>query len=114
MESKGVGVAAGAGAVGGAASVAAAGTPAAAGAVAVGATGFEPDPADRVGAKSAKGRRLGPETAEDIWMWQGVPPGHSLITRYEPGERRYYMGDNEGPSLRKLPPAWPPGQGPDA
>jgi hypothetical protein len=47
-------------------------------------------------------------------MWQDVPPGHSLITRYEPGERRYYMGDNEGPSLRKLPPAWPPGQGPDA
>jgi len=85
----------------------------AAGAVA-GATGFEPDPADRVGAKSAKGRRLGPDTAEDIWMWDGVPPGHSLITRYEPGERRYYMGDNEGPSLRKLPPAWPPGQGPGA
>jgi len=81
---------------------------------AAGATGFEPDPADRVGAKSAKGRRLGPDTAEDIWMWDGVPPGHSLITRYEPGERRYYMGDNEGPSLRKLPPAWPPGQGPDA
>jgi hypothetical protein len=79
-----------------------------------GPTGFEPDPADRVGAKSAKGRRLGPDTAEDIWMWEGVPPGHSLITRYEPGERRYYMGDNEGPSLRKLPPAWPPGQGPDA
>ena len=77
-------------------------------------TGFEPDPADRVGAKSAKGRRLGPETEEDIWMWEGVPPGHSLITRYEPGERRYYMGDNEGPSLRKLPPAWPPGQGPEA
>jgi hypothetical protein len=81
---------------------------------AVGPTGFEPDPADRVGAKSAKGRRLGPETAEDIWMWEGVPPGHGLITRYQPGERRYYMGDNEGPSLRKLPPAWPPGQGPDA
>ena len=82
--------------------------------VVAGATGFEPDPADRVGAKSAKGRRLGPDTAEDIWMWEGVPPGHSLITRYEPGERRYYMGDNEGPSLKKLPPAWPPGQGPDA
>jgi len=86
---------------------------AAAGAVA-GATGFEPDPADRVGAVTAKGRRLGPDTAEDAWMWEGVPPGHSLITRYQPGERRYYMGDNEGPSLRRLPPAWPPGQGPDA
>ena len=81
---------------------------------AAGATGFEPDPADRVGARNAKGRRLGPKTAEDAWMWQGVPPGHSLMTRYEPGERRYYMGDNEGPSLKKLPPAWPPGQGPDA
>jgi hypothetical protein len=79
-----------------------------------GATGFEPDPAERVGARSAKGRKLGPATADDIWMWEGVPPGHSLITRYEPGERRYYMGDNEGPSLKKLPPAWPPGQGPDA
>ena len=76
-------------------------------------TGFEPDPADRVGARSAKGRKLGPATTEDIWMWEGVPPGHSLMTRYEPGERRYYMGDNEGPSLKKLPPAWPPGQGPD-
>jgi hypothetical protein len=80
----------------------------------VGATGFEPDPADRVGARSAQGRKLGPATADDIWMWEGVPPGHSLMTRYEPGERRYYMGDNEGPSLKKLPPAWPPGQGPDA
>ncbi len=46
---------------------------------AAGATGFEPDPADRVGARNAKGRRLGPKTAEDAWMWQGVPPGHSLI-----------------------------------
>ena len=81
---------------------------------AAGPTGFEPDPADRVGARSAKGRKLGPATTEDIWMWEGVPPGHSLMTRYEPGERRYYMGDNEGPSLKKLPPAWPPGQGPDA
>ena len=96
-------------AAGGAAGSAAAGV-----AGATGATGFEPDPADRVGARSAKGRKLGPPTADDIWMWEGVPPGHSLMTRYEPGERRYYMGDNEGPSLKKLPPAWPPGQGPDA
>ena len=86
----------------------------AAGAAATAATGFEPDPADRVGAITAQGKRLGPATPEDVWMWQGVPPGHSLMTRYEPGERRYYMGDNEGPSLKKLPPAWPPGQGPDA
>jgi hypothetical protein len=93
-------------------STAGSGTSAAAGVG--GATGFEPDPADRVGAMTAKGRRLGPKSAEDAWMWQGVPPGHSLMTRYEPGERRYYMGDNEGPSLKKLPPAWPPGQGPDA
>ena len=47
-------------------------------------------------------------------MWQGVPPGCGLIRRYEPGERRYYMGDDGGPSLKELPPAWPPGQGPDA
>jgi hypothetical protein len=92
----------------------AAGSAAAGAAGATGATGFEPHPADRVGARSAKGRKLGPATADDIWMWEGVPPGHSLMTRYEPGERRYYMGDNEGPSLKKLPPAWPPGQGHDA
>ena len=80
------------------------------------ATGFEPDPADRVGAKKlgGLGARLGPDTKEDVWMWAGVPPGGSLVRRYEPGERRYYMADDGGPSLKKLPRAWPPGQGPDA
>ena len=80
-----------------------------------GATGFEPDPADRVGARRDWGlrARIGPATADDAWMWQGVPPGCGLIRRYEPGERRYYMGDDGGPSLKTLPPAWPPGQGPD-
>ncbi len=81
-----------------------------------GATGFEPDPADRVGARRSTGLqgRIGPATAEDAWMWQGVPPGRALIRRYEPGEMRYYMGDNGGPSLKPLDPAWPPGEGPDA
>ena len=60
--------------------------------VVAGATGFEPDPADRVGAKSAKGRRLGPDTAEDIWMWEGVPPGHSLITRVRAGREAVLHG----------------------
>jgi hypothetical protein len=60
------------------------------------------------------GARLGPDTKEDAWMWAGVPPGGSLVRRYEPGERRYYMADDGGPSLKKLPRAWPPGQGPDA
>jgi hypothetical protein len=80
------------------------------------ATGFEPDPADRVGARKTTGLggRIGPATPEDAWMWQGVPPGRALIRPYEPGERRYYMGDNNGPSLMSLPPAWPPGQEPDA
>jgi hypothetical protein len=81
------------------------------------ATGFEPDPAQRVGARrggSEFGVRLGPATKEDIWMWQDVPPGCGLIRTYKPGERRYYMGDNAGPSLKELPPAWPTGQGPDA
>ena len=79
------------------------------------ATGFEPDPADRVGARrtSGVGARIGPETPEDAWMWEGVPPGCGLIRRYEPGERRYYMGDNAGPCIKELPRAWPPGQGPD-
>ena len=30
-------------------------------------------------------------------MWEGVPPGCSLIGRYEPGEMRYYMGDDGSP-----------------
>ena len=60
------------------------------------ATGFEPDPADRVGARKlgGLGARLGPDTKEDAWMWAGVPPGGSLVRRYEPGERRYYMADD--------------------
>jgi hypothetical protein len=80
------------------------------------ATGFETDPADRVGARKSTGLggRIGPARAEDAWMWEGVPPGRALIRSYKPGERRYYMGDNAGPSLMGLPPAWPPGQGPDA
>jgi hypothetical protein len=80
------------------------------------ATGFESDPADRVGAKKlgGLGARLGPDTKEDAWMWAGVPPGGSLVRRYEPGERRYYMADDGGPSLKSLPRAWPQGQGPDA
>ena len=89
------------------------GTAAAAAAV---ATGFEADPADRVGARSAKGRRIGPDSAEDAWMWQGVPPGRALMTRYRPGQPRAYMDYDVGgsPSVKSLPPAWPPGPGPDA
>ena len=47
-------------------------------------------------------------------MWESVPPGCGLIRRYKPGERRFYMGKDGGPSLKALPPAWPAGQGPDA
>ena len=88
----------------------------ASGSVESAATGFETDPADRVGARrqSGLGARIGPETPEDAWMWEGVPPGCGLIRRYEPGERRYYMGENAGPCLKELPRAWPPGQGPGA
>ena len=89
----------------------------AAAAAAVVATGFETDPADRVGARSAKGSRIGPESADDAWMWQGVPPGRALMTtRYRPGQPRAYMDYDGGgsPSVKSLPPAWPPGQGPDA
>ncbi len=80
------------------------------------ATGFEPDPAQRVGARRSYGlqARIGPATPGEAWMWEGVPPGQGLIRRYEPGERRYYMGDDGGPSLKELPPAWPPGEGPDS
>jgi hypothetical protein len=78
-------------------------------------TGFEPDPADRVGARASNGKgALGPRTAEDIWMWQGVPPGRSLMTRYKPGQPRAYMEYDGGPSVKSLPPAWPLGQGPNA
>ncbi len=56
----------------------------------------------------------GPATPEDAWKWEGVPPGRSLIGKVEPGEMRYYMGDDgHGPQIRWLPAAWPPGQGPD-
>jgi hypothetical protein len=81
-----------------------------------GATGFEADPADRVGAMlgDGTGRKMGPATAEDAWMWEGVPPGGRLWTSYKPGERRYYTPHEGGPSLNMLPPAWPPGQGPDS
>ena len=80
-----------------------------------GPTGFEPDPADRVGAIGSNGRALlGPQTPEDIWMWEGVPPGRSLMTRYKPGQPRAYMEYDPGPSVKTLPAAWPPGQGPDA
>ena len=79
-------------------------------------TGFEPDPADRVGARKSTGlgAPLGPVTTDDIWMWEGVPPGRGLMTRYRPGEWRYYMDYDPGPCVKELPPAWPPGQGPDA
>ena len=78
-------------------------------------TGFEPDPADRVGARGPNGKgALGPRTAVDAWMWQGVPPGRSLMTRYKPGQPRAYMEYDGGPTVKSLPPAWPPGEGPDA
>jgi hypothetical protein len=80
------------------------------------ATGYEPDPADRVGARKSTGAGalLGPATPEDAWMWEGVPPGGGLWRRYEPGEARYYSPAEGGPAGKALPPAWPPGQGPDA
>ena len=101
---------------GGSGADAASGSAGTAGSAASAATGFEPDPADRVGARrtTGLGARIGPETPEDAWMWEGVPPGCGLVRRYEPGERRYYMGDNAGPCIKELPRAWPPGQGPDA
>jgi hypothetical protein len=77
-------------------------------------TGFEPDVADRVGARKSTGlgARLGPRTTDDIWMWEGVPPGCGLMTDYKPGQPRAYMDQNS--SVKTLPPAWPPGQGPGA
>ena len=57
----------------------------------------------------------GPVTPEDAWMWEGVPPGRSLIRRFDPGELRYYMDDDgHGPSVRWLPAAWPPDASGDA
>jgi hypothetical protein len=57
--------------------------------------------------------RTGPATPEDAWKWEGVPPGRSLIGKVEPGEPRFYMGDDgHGPQICGLPRAWPPGQGP--
>ncbi len=43
-------------------------------------------------------------------MWEGVPPGRSLIGKVEPGEPRFYMGDDgHGPQIVGLARAWPPG-----
>jgi hypothetical protein len=57
----------------------------------------------------------GPATPEDAWKWEGVPPGRSLIGKVEPGEPRFYMGDDgHGPQIVGLPRAWPPGEGPEA
>ena len=47
-------------------------------------------------------------------MWQGVPPGRALMTRYRPGQPRAYMEYDGGPTVVSLPPAWPAGQGPEA
>jgi hypothetical protein len=59
--------------------------------------------------------RTGPDTPEDAWQWEGVPPGRSLIGKVEPGEKRYYMGeDGLGSKFVSLPPAWPPDHGSDA
>jgi hypothetical protein len=58
--------------------------------------------------------RTGPATPEDAWKWEGVPPGRSLIGKVEPGEPRFYMGDDgHGPQICGLPRAWPPGEGPE-
>ncbi len=52
----------------------------------------------------------GPQSPEDAWMWEGVPPGRSLIGKVEPGEPRFYMGDDgHGPQIVGLARAWPPG-----
>ena len=47
---------------------------------------------------------MGPETPEDAWKWEGVPPGCSLVGPVEPGKQRAYMGDDgHGPRITWLP-----------
>ncbi len=83
------------------------------------ATDTAPDAPDTVvgGVPGWRGRpyespRTGPATPEDAWMWEGVPPGRSLIPPVEPGKIRHYMGDDgHGPCIKWLPAAWPPGDG---
>ena len=99
---------------GGAGPAAAAG--AASGATAT-ATGFEPDPADRVGARrlGGLGARLGPDTKEDAWMWEGVPPGRQPDPDgTNPGSGATTWATTGVPPSRSCRAAWPPGQGPDA
>ncbi len=76
----------------------------------------QPAPAPATGPRIPPRRRVtGPDRPEDAWKWQGVPPGGSLIGPIEPGRKRHYMGDDgHGPQLRWLPPAWPPGEEPEA
>lgn len=58
--------------------------------------------------------KMGPDSTEDAWMWEGVPMGRPLIGLVEPGKMRYYAGvDESGSKICWLPPAWPPGQGPN-
>ena len=85
-----------------------------------GTTGADGDPADdamaaRIGTwigEPHRSARAGPATAEDAWMWEGVPPGRGLIGLVEPGKERYYMGDDgHGPCFKCLTPAWPPHEG---
>jgi hypothetical protein len=61
------------------------------------------------------GPPFGPARPEDAWKWEGVPAGRGILGPVEPGKTRYYMGDDgHGPSIKYLPPAWPPGDRPDA
>jgi hypothetical protein len=58
--------------------------------------------------------RTGPDNPDDAWKWEGVPPGHTLIGKVDPGEPRFSIGyDAQGPVIKGLPRAWPPGESED-
>jgi hypothetical protein len=56
----------------------------------------------------------GPDDPADAWKWEGVPPGHHLMGRVDPGWPRFSFGpDANGKKyLQGLPRAWPPGEAP--
>jgi hypothetical protein len=58
----------------------------------------------------------GPAGPEDAWKWVGIPKGSGRLGPIEPGKRRNFLITDETgkPRFKTFPPAWPPGEGPDA
>jgi hypothetical protein len=58
----------------------------------------------------------GPAGSEDAWKWVGIPKGSGRLGPIEPGKRRNFLITDETGKMqfKTFPPAWPPGEGPEA